>query len=149
MRNPTAPPSALPRRLRGTPATSGLLLGPDLAHVAIARRWAAQATRSRPGLAEPVALVVSELTTNAMRHSASGLPGGTVRVEIDRTGHLELRVTDDGPLPGADATPPAIPALDPFRPDGNGLRLVEAVCAYWDWTQAPGGETTVRAVFSR
>ncbi|WP_028649056.1 ATP-binding protein [Nocardiopsis sp. CNT312] len=145
----TSPPSALPRRLRGTPTTSGLLLGPDLSHIAIARRWAAQATRTRPGLAEPLALAVSELTTNAMRHTASGLPGGTVRVEIDRTGHLELRVTDDGPRPDTATTPPAIPALDPFRVGGNGLRLVEAVCAYWDWTRNPDGGTAVRALFPR
>ncbi|MFV2196190.1 ATP-binding protein [Nocardiopsis sp. LOL_012] len=149
MHQSIAPPSALLRRLPGTPTRSGLLLGPDLGHIAIARRWAAQATRSRPGMAEPLVLAVSELATNALRHTASGLPGGTVRVEIDRTGHLELRVTDDGPRPGTAATRPTVPAPDPLRPGGLGLRLVEAVCAHWDWESNPEGRTTVRAVFPR
>ncbi|MFV2197043.1 ATP-binding protein [Nocardiopsis sp. LOL_012] len=128
---PTVPPLALPRRLCGTHTTSGLLIGPDPRHLRDARRWAAQATRSRPGLAEPVTLAVSELATNAQRHSASGLSGGAVRIEIERTRHrITLRVTDHGPRPGHRATLPAVPAPDPLRPNGNGLRLLDALCSY-------------------
>ncbi|MFV2198480.1 ATP-binding protein [Nocardiopsis sp. LOL_012] len=145
----TAPHTGLPRRLCATPTTSGLLLGPDPHHIGAARRWAVQATRTRPGLAEDVRIVVSELVTNALRHSASGLPGGHVLVELERTHHLELRVTDDGPRPGTAATVPTVPDQDPLRPGGLGLRLVEAVCTRWDWTQTPDGRTTVRAVFHR
>ncbi len=149
MKQSTAPPPALPRRLCGTDTKSGILLGPDLGHVKIARRWAAQATRSRPSLAQPVSVAVSELVTNALRHTASGLPGGTIRVEIERTPlHLELRVTDNGPKPGLAATLPAVPELEPLRPGGNGLRLVEALCSYWEWKQHSCGAITVRAVFS-
>ncbi|MES0837440.1 ATP-binding protein [Nocardiopsis tropica] len=145
---PTAPPPALPRRLCGTPTTSGILIGPHPSHVKAARQWAAHATRSRPGLTDPLALTVTELTANALRHTASGLAGGTVRIEIHRTRrHLELHVTDNGPTPGTAPTLPAVPDPEPLRVGGNGLRLVEAVCAYWDWTQAPCGAITVRAVF--
>ncbi|WP_444960233.1 ATP-binding protein [Nocardiopsis sp. M1B1] len=138
----------LPRRLCGTATNSGILLGPELGHVKIARRWAVQATRSRPNLAEPVGIAVSEMTTNALRHSASGLPGGSIRVEIERTPrHLELRVTDNGPRPGEQPSFPAVPDPEPLRVGGNGLRLVEALCSYWDWKQHSCGAITVRAVF--
>ncbi|WP_435113735.1 ATP-binding protein [Nocardiopsis synnemataformans] len=148
MNKPIVQVPTLPRRLCGTSTKSGILLGPDLGHVKIARRWAAQATRSRPSLAEPVSVAVSEMTTNALRHTASGLPHGTVRVEVERTlRHLELRVTDNGPRPGEEPTFPAVPAPEPLRPSGNGLRLVEALCSYWDWKQHSCGAITVRAVF--
>ncbi|WP_150254462.1 ATP-binding protein [Nocardiopsis deserti] len=148
MNKPIVQAPALPRRLCGTATKSGILLGPELGHVRIARRWAAQATRSRPSLAEPVGIAVSEMTTNALRHSASGLPGGSVRVEIERTPrHLELRVTDNGPRPGEEPSFPAVPSPEPLRPSGNGLRLVEALCSYWDWKQHSCGAITVRAVF--
>jgi len=148
MQKCTAPPLPLPRRLCGTDTRSGILIGPDRAHVRVARQWASQATRSRTGLAEPVAVVVSELATNALMHTASGLANGTVRIELERTPrHLELRVTDGGPRPGLVGTLPAIPDPAPLRVGGNGLRLVEAMCSYWDWSQGTGGAITVRAVF--
>lgn len=47
-----------------------------------------------------VALVTSELVTNAVLHSLSGAPGGvfTVRVEVTATG-VEISVIDQGPRP--------------------------------------------------
>ncbi|WP_236574570.1 ATP-binding protein [Nocardiopsis sp. FR26] len=133
----------------GTDTRAGILLGPDPRHVRAARRWAAQATRSQPSLAEPVSVVVSELVTNALKHTASGLPGGTVRVEIERTRlYLVVSVTDQGPRPGTRPTYPTIPRLVPDQPGGNGLRLVEGLCAYWDWEQTGAG-VTVTARFER
>ncbi|MFD3688805.1 ATP-binding protein [Nocardiopsis sp. NPDC058631] len=147
---PTAPSPALPRRMCGTDTTSGILIGSDTHHVKAARQWAAQTARARPGLAHPLSVVVSELATNALLHTASGLPHGTVRIELERTPrHLELRVTDNGPRPGTAATLPTAPAPDPLPAGGNGLRLVEALCSYWDWEQGPCGAITVRAVFPR
>ncbi len=88
------------------------------------------------------------MVTNALRHSASGLSHGTIRVEIERTPrHLELRVTDNGPRPGEKPTFPSVPDPEPLRPSSNGLRLVEALCSYWDWKQHSCGAITVRAVF--
>jgi anti-sigma regulatory factor (Ser/Thr protein kinase) len=116
--------------------------------VAVARRWAAQASRARPHLADRIRVVASELVTNAQRHSASGDPDGTVRVELVRTRlHLELRVTDNGPRPGPDIDFPHIPCPDPLRVGGNGLRLVESLSMYWDWLGHAGGPLTVRAMF--
>ncbi|MFE3460599.1 ATP-binding protein [Nocardiopsis aegyptia] len=140
----------LPRRMCGTRTTSGLVIGADLHQVAAARRWAANATRATPRLSRPVALVTSELVTNALVHTASGLPGGTVRVELEHKPlHLVLSVTDDGPRPGQDPTYPAVPDLDPARPGGNGLRLVDATALYWEWDGCAGGPTTVSAFFER
>ncbi|XKK38357.1 ATP-binding protein [Nocardiopsis sp. ARC36] len=87
---------------------------PHPSHVKAARQWAAHATRSRPGLTDPLALTVTELTTNALRHTASGLPGGTVRIEIHRTRrHLELHVTDNGPPPEPHPHSPPSPTRHP------------------------------------
>ncbi|WP_231640767.1 ATP-binding protein [Nocardiopsis sp. NRRL B-16309] len=134
----------------GTPTKSGLVLGSDLRQVGAARRWAAGATRSVPSLSRPVALVTSELVTNALVHSASGLPGGTVRVELEHKPlHLVLSVTDNGPRPDQPLTFPTIPRLDPTRPGGNGLRLVEDAALYWEWDGCAGGPTTVLAFFER
>ncbi|MFV2195356.1 ATP-binding protein [Nocardiopsis sp. LOL_012] len=145
----TADPPGLPRRLCGTATRSGIVLGPDLHHIREARRWAVRATRARANVSEAVGLAVSELVTNALTHTASGLPGGQVLVELHRAARLELRVTDDGPRPGLPPTLPAVPEANPLRPGGLGLRLLEGVCAYWDWTRAADRRVTVRAVFRR
>ncbi len=61
----------------------------------------------------------------------------------------ELRVTDKGPSPGAEPTFPSVASPEPLRPSGNGLRVVEVPCSYWDWKQHSCGALTVRAVFPR
>jgi anti-sigma regulatory factor (Ser/Thr protein kinase) len=74
------------------------------------------------------ALVLSELLTNAILHSRSGLPGGTVTVTLEPTGStLRITVRDDGPVHGRHASPRATGELDE---SGRGLRIVAAVsCA--------------------
>lgn len=146
---------ALPRRMCGTPTKSGILLGSDPQHVKAAREWASQVTQVRPNWvelvdADDVVAVVSELVTNALEHTASGLPNGTVLVEIEHTDlHLVVSVTDNGPRPGQPHSSPDIPPLCLDRPGGNGLRLVESIATSWAWTQAPTGRTTVNARFRR
>ena len=80
---------------------------------------------------EDAVLVVSELVTNAVRHSASGA-GGTITVTLAGIpGGVRIEVIDEGsPGPG--------PALVPVRPawelteSGQGLRLVaEATGGRW------------------
>ncbi|WP_017597566.1 ATP-binding protein [Nocardiopsis lucentensis] len=103
---PVPEPPRLPRRLCGTATTSRLVVGSDPGDVSVARRWAAQVSHSGVRLARDVAMVVSELVTNSHAHTASGLPGGTTRVEIERLRfQLAVRVTDDGPRPGEPPLP--------------------------------------------
>ncbi|WP_116247009.1 ATP-binding protein [Nocardiopsis sp. FIRDI 009] len=149
--NCTAPvpePPRLPRRLRGTPTTSRLMVGSDPGDVAVARRWAAQVTHAGVRLARDVTTVVSELVTNSHRHTASGLPGGTTLIEIERLRfQLVVRVTDDGPRPGEPH--PSFPRMrdpEPLAVGGYGLRIVDTLALYWDWEGDAGGPLTVRAL---
>lgn len=138
------------------PNKAGLICGSDVRHVRRARRWAVQAARCGPGAAQVLVACLSELHTNALRHSASGFDGGRVRIEIERRRLIfVVAVTDDGPrvdapftvphlhTPDADIGPPLIGEY------GCGLRLVDRLALYWDWTGVPGGPLTVRAVVSR
>ncbi|MFD6949466.1 hypothetical protein A6A08_05020 [Nocardiopsis sp. TSRI0078] len=148
----------LPRRIRHTdPGTSGLVCGCDLHHVKAARRWAMQVTRTTPSVAHPLLVCLAELHTNALRHTASGLPGGRVRIEIQRRPRLFLlHVGDDGPKPGKQATVPTAPTkrnagkTEPVLAEGGyGLALVDALALYWDFSGNAGGPLTVRAAFDR
>lgn len=153
----TRPPLDLPRRIRCTDPDQGSLeCGHRLWHLKAARSWAAHVARTAPACADPLLVSLSELHTNALRHTASGLPGGRVRIEIERRRRLFLlRVTDDGPRPGAEATvPEARPVVDEFglsvlAEGGYGLALVDAMALCWDFTREPGGGMTVRAAFDR
>jgi anti-sigma regulatory factor (Ser/Thr protein kinase) len=74
------------------------------------------------------ALVLSELLTNAILHSRSGQPGGTVTVILEPAGDaLRITVRDAGPVRGRRA--PRAPA-EGLRESGRGLQIVAAVsCA--------------------
>ncbi|WP_159940094.1 MULTISPECIES: ATP-binding protein [unclassified Nocardiopsis] len=148
----------LPRRIRRTdPDTSGLLCGSDPHHVGAARRWAMQATRTTPGAAHPLLVSLAELHTNALKHTASGLAGGRVRIEVQRRPRLFLlRVSDDGPTPGGKVTMPELcqrlgsqESALVLAEGGYGLALVDAMALYWDVTGDAGGPLTVRAAFDR
>jgi anti-sigma regulatory factor (Ser/Thr protein kinase) len=84
------------------------------------------------GQADAAALVLSELATNAIEHSRSGLPGGTftVSVETGRGGRATIRVADQGPRPGDGADD------RPADEHGRGLVIVAEVADMW------GTETT-------
>ncbi|WP_306367732.1 ATP-binding protein [Nocardiopsis sp. CC223A] len=140
----------LPRRLRGTPATSRLRIPGTRDQVAVARRWvAATAHTHHEAIRDRAVLVVSEAVTNAILHSRSGLPGGTVLVEVTRTPYLEIRVTDQGPKNPARPTVPGVLAPDPLRPSGNGMRLIDEHTAFWDWDGRVGGPITLIAAIRR
>lgn len=87
-------------------------------------------------------LVVSELVGNAVLHTASGLSGGLVTVEIVAVDAVTARiaVTDDG----AETVPrPREP--DEVSCDGRGLMLVERMSARWGARTLGGGRRTVWA----
>jgi two-component sensor histidine kinase len=85
-------------------------------------RALAREVSSTPGQAATAALCVSELVTNSLLHSRSGLPGGQVTVTFDTdpiSGTLRISVMDGGPRV---ADSPA---------NGYGLRVIAAVAMAW------------------
>ncbi|MFP3990575.1 ATP-binding protein [Streptomyces sp. E11-3] len=80
------------------------------------------------------ALVVSELVTNAVVHTASRL----IVCELwdDATHTVRIVVRDEGPGPGV---PAPHPARDGHEDHGRGLLLVDAVSSAWGTTEAGPG----------
>jgi anti-sigma regulatory factor (Ser/Thr protein kinase) len=81
---------------------------------------------SLEGMRQPVRLLVSELVTNAVRHSGAG-PSGTVQVTLDCSDDgVRVEVTDDGqgfvPSSASRTEPPM---------DGFGLLLVDELADRW------------------
>lgn len=75
-------------------------------------------------LVEDLLLGVSELMSNALRHTKTEHP----RLEVDQAsdGSFTVMVTDDS----ADRAPEMRP-VDPGRVGGNGLRMIDAVSDHW------------------
>ncbi len=87
--------------------------------------------------ADAAVLCASELVANAVAHTRSGLPGGTVGVAITSTlDAVEVRVRDDG---GTQVPPPR--GSHPARSSehGRGLLIVDALSAEWGIVCCPGG----------
>ena len=81
-------------------------------------------------------LLTSELVTNAIGHSASGGPSGTVRiVVVDVPDGVLVEVTDDGSA----GTP--VVRSDLMAQHGHGLYLVQQLAAQWGFLREPGGTT--------
>jgi len=80
---------------------------------------------------EDAVLVVSELVTNAVRHSASADAGAITVTLAGLPGGVRIEVTDQGsPDPGP-VIPPPRPAWE-LAESGQGLRLVaEAAAGRW------------------
>jgi Histidine kinase-like ATPase domain len=98
-----------------------------------ARRWAQAVAASWGAAGTEVGLVVSELVTNAIRHTRSGKPDGTVIVAI--VGGWEgvtVHVHDLGAGPGQVPRPRAATAEESGLADGGrGLLIVIAVGEQW------------------
>jgi serine/threonine-protein kinase RsbW len=83
--------------------------------VSAARAWVAGVLPGSP-VADDVALLTSELFTNAVLHSASRLPGGIVTVSVrNGNGTVRVDVIDQG------EAPPCVAALHGI---GKGLEIV-------------------------
>lgn len=90
---------------------------------------------------ETAALLVSELATNTVRHTAS--PVFVCRVAYDGA-HVALEVEDHGGTPEV----PHRREPGPGDEDGRGLLLVDALCAHWAVTPGPYGGRVVTAVLA-
>jgi anti-sigma regulatory factor (Ser/Thr protein kinase) len=98
-------------------------------YVAAARRWAQSVSAAWGVAGAEVGLVVSELVTNALRHTRSGRPGGTVVVAVaEGWDSVTVHVHDLGA--GLGQVPrPRQAARD--AEGGRGLAIVIAVSAEW------------------
>ncbi|WP_207929122.1 ATP-binding protein [Actinomadura sp. 6K520] len=90
---------------------------------------------------DDVDLMVCEIATNAVRHSASGRPGGgvcvTVLVAAER---LRVEIQDDGGARGR----PMIPAQgSAWDESGRGLFLVQELAGRWGTLCGEDGRHTV------
>lgn len=130
-------PKRIPSRIPGVRMVSW---GSMPQQVASARMWCWNGSKLDHHRAYPLLAVLSELHTNALRHTASGSPCGRVRMEMEGyRGVFWLAVTDDGALPGRAPTIPEVGT-------GFGLRLVDRLAAAWGWFGRPGHPITVWAV---
>ena len=84
------------------------------------------------------ALLVSELFSNSLRHSASGAPGETVTVAVKTVNDvIRVEVTDrSGP-----GVPEPRPAGSDAE-DGRGLHLVARLAVRWGWRRRGGRTVT-------
>lgn len=106
-------------------------------HVRDARHFVARLIGAGHLHADAALLLTSELVTNAVLHSKSGLPGGTVEllVAAKMTGLL-ISVSDDG----SDTDAPKSENVAGGE-TGNGLVLVETLADDWGYASLP--ESTV------
>jgi serine/threonine-protein kinase RsbW len=110
---------------------------PDSASAA--RLMAHQLLGDNDPAVETVMLLVSELVTNAIMHSQSGAPDGTVTVTLcPVSAGVLVQVRDDGG--------PSEPCLARNRIDGAehgyGLLLVDALADSWGTISSPGSRVT-------
>jgi anti-sigma regulatory factor (Ser/Thr protein kinase) len=85
---------------------------------------------------EAATLLTSELVTNAILHTRSGAPGGTVTVVVvDVPDGVLVEVIDDG-----SPTAPVVKG-DLLATDGHGLFLVQQLTAQWGYLRDAAGTT--------
>ncbi len=103
-----------------------------------ARRLARDLLGAAHPALDTVALLVSELVTNAVMHSLSALPGGTVTLALcpGPTGVL-IEVCDNG-----GPASPWVAAPGDGAEHGYGLLLVDALADSWGTVVGPEGRLT-------
>ena len=88
-------------------------------------------------MADTAVLLVSELATNAVLHSASGQPGGSATVLITEIGGgVRVEVADEG----SDQSAPAVRG-DIYASEGHGLFLVQSLADQWGYVRDETGTT--------
>ncbi|HUB40439.1 MAG TPA: ATP-binding protein [Streptosporangiaceae bacterium] len=107
-----------------------------------ARQMARQLLGDGHPAVETVQLVVSELVTNAIVHSKSGTPGGTVTVALcPGSGGVLVQVRDDGGPSEPRISREAAYAGHEAE-QGYGLLLVDALADRWGTISSPDGRIT-------
>ena len=149
-RSPSAPPA--PRAPRAAPDSLTIAAVPG--NVRRARAFVAEVLGPDHPCADTAVLLCSELVTNAVLHSNSRWPGGTVTVTVadltstdpdstdpadpdpDTAGPVRIEVIDEG---SASSIP--VVKADSYAPDGHGLFLVENLAQQWGYESGDAGTT--------
>jgi len=131
----------LPRR-----AASRTVLLRVLAGTASSAAAARKLTRDLLGPGHPALdtamLLISELVTNSVTHSRSGLPGGTVTVVVSTgSAGVLIQVRDDGGLTEPRCSRDAADGADRAE-HGYGLLLVAALATTWGTSTTREGRLT-------
>jgi serine/threonine-protein kinase RsbW len=106
-------------------------------HVREARTLVAKAFAHLHPRRDDAVLMTSELVTNAVLHSSSCRPGGTVMITVlESAGGVRVEVADSG----SDVTTPVVRA-DVFTADGHGLFLVQSLADQWGYLRNEYGTT--------
>ncbi|MBB5998480.1 ATP-binding protein [Streptomonospora salina] len=150
---PAATVLSLPRRIPSSdPGVHSASFGWEPEQVAGARSWAWRVTGRAYDRAHPMMLALSELHSNAIKHTVSGLPGGRVRIDITLLPQsVHLAVTDHGQRPEQPPTrpQPCASSVDDIDEAGRGLALIQAISCAWGYYGTTGLPTTVWALFDR
>ncbi|MFJ7963576.1 ATP-binding protein [Streptomyces sp. NPDC096324] len=112
--------------------------------VSRARRWTRDILRDSP-LAEDAELIVSELSANAILHTASGKESGSFHLALAVSPQvIALSVTDDG---GAGSAP-AVEHQDQEAEHGRGLGMVSVIAHRVVVHDSDGGHTVTAELFT-
>jgi len=106
--------------------------------VGLARAFVAQALSSKQINADSDAatLLTSEIVTNAIQHTKSGVDGGTVTIVVIGVAHgVLIEIIDDG-----SAGAPIVKG-DLYAAEGHGLFLVQHLAAEWGYLKDSAGTT--------
>jgi anti-sigma regulatory factor (Ser/Thr protein kinase) len=105
--------------------------------VAEVRRLVRRLVGDASPMADTAVLLVSELATNAVLHSASGQPGGSATVLITEIGGgVRVEVADAG----SDHCAPVVRG-DIYASEGHGLFLVQSLADQWGYVRDEAGTT--------
>jgi len=106
-------------------------------HVREARAFAAKALGDLHPALDNIALLTSELVTNAIVHSRSHRNGGAVQVVIaESAGGVRVEVSDQG----SELSSPVVRS-EVFTADGHGLFLVQSIADQWGYVRDDNGTT--------
>ncbi|MEU9607783.1 ATP-binding protein [Streptomyces sp. NPDC048057] len=112
--------------------------------VSRARRWTRDILRGSP-MADDAAVIVSELSSNAVLHTASGRESGSFHLAVAVTARVvALSVTDAG---GTD-TAPEINRAGDGATNGRGLHIVNSLAHQVVVHDSDGGRTVTAELFA-
>ncbi|MET7884913.1 ATP-binding protein [Streptomyces avermitilis] len=127
-----------------TPRVWGLSCPGFPEEVGRARRWTRDVLRGSP-LAEDVELIVSELSANAILHTASGRESGVFHLAVAVSAQVvAVSVTDDG----GTGTAPKVEHQDQDAEHGRGLGMVSAIAHRVVVHDGDGGRTVTAELFT-
>ncbi len=106
--------------------------------VSLARAFVAQTFGSKKIMADADAatLLTSEIVTNAIQHTKSGVDGGTVTIVVIGVAHgVLVEIIDDG------STGAPVVKGDLYAAEGHGLFLVQQLATEWGYLKDSAGTT--------